>query len=361
MGTLLIAGTEKGAFLLRGDPRSGAPWTVEGPLFKGWKVTASARTRGGPWVLATASRGWGAALQRSTDLDGWTQVEHGPAWPAESGRRLDQIWTVLPGDGERPWWAGVSEAGLFKSEDDGATWRGVEGLNEHPTRSAWVPGAGGLCAHALLVDPADPRRMWVGISAVGVFRSEDSGATWRALNRGVECVLPDEGRAEPPEVGYCVHALAADPRDANRIWRREHRGMYRSDDGGDSWLRLEAGLPSTFGFPLVQDPGTGALYCVPLESDEYRMPAEGRLAVYRSVDGGEQWTEHTRGLPEEPFYGLVLRHAMTVDASGAGGGPAGVYFGTSAGTVHGSVDGGDSWWRLPGVFPRILTLAAYAD
>ena len=348
MGVQVFVGTMKGAFVLRSDDER-SEWSVEGPLFKGWKVTAVARAPGGDYLCATASDVYGPAVHRSRDLREWTQLEQGPAWPEGGERKLKQIWTLLPTDAA--WYAGVDEAGIFQSTDEGASWQPVEALNEHPTRRGWFPGAGGLCAHALLVDPTDAARRWVGISAVGVFRSEDGGASWAGKNAGVPAVIPDK---ETDEIGYCVHALVADPGDPNTIWRRDHLGMFRTRDGGDHWERIENGLPSSFGFPLVLDARTRTLFAVPLESDEYRMPAEGRFEVYRSRDEGDSWEATSRGLPS-PFYGGVLRHAMAVDHLDA----AGVYLGTTAGTVHASFDGGDSWRSLPGVYPRVATVRTF--
>lgn len=351
----LLIGTDKGGFVLRGDP-SRASWTIEGPLFKGWKVTASARDDDGRYMVATASDVYGAALHVSDDLVEWRQIEAGPSWPkpaeGEPERKLNQIWTIVPRGGGR-WLAGVDEAGVFASDDGGETWTGLAGLNEHPTRSGWVPGAGGLCAHAILVDDAT-NRLWCGISAVGVFRSDDGGATWAVKNEGVRAVIEDE---KHKEIGRCVHGLVADPDDANVIYRREHIGMFRSRDGGDTWERIEKGLGSWFGFPISMDRSTRTLYCVPLESDEYRLPTDGKLEVFRSRDGGDSWESASAGLPAGHVYAGVLRGAMDVDHLE----PCGVYFGTTGGTVHVSNDGGDRWTQVPCLLPRIFCVTAFGD
>ena len=332
-------GTEKGAFFLRPE---GASFAMEGPVQPGWRVTTFGRAPGGDYLLAAASGWFGAAIHRSPDLVSWEQVVHGPAWPEGGDSKLNSVWTIA-GVGS-VLYAGVDEAGLFRSDDDGTTWTGVESFNEHRTRPAWQPGAGGLAAHRILADPADLARMWVGVSAVGVFRSDDAGATWVPRNAGVEPAAPDE---EIPEIGYCVHRIVADPGDADRIWRQDHRGVYRTDDGGDHWERIEKGLPAGFGFPIVHDATSGALFVVPQESDEHRMPVNGEFRVFRSTDGGDSWHPSGSGHPEGLMYAGVLRDAMDTDGAG------GVYLGTTAGTVHFTRDGGDTWRALPDVLPRI--------
>ncbi len=351
MGTLLIVGTQKGAWLLRSDERR-AQWQVEGPLFKGWKVTTAARDAKGRTWLGTASDVYGAALHVSRDLRTFEQVERGPAYPQGGERTLEQLWTIVPPGGSGPYgYVGVAHAGLFRSGDDGETWQPVEGLNEHPSRPAWQPGAGGLCAHAVLVDPRDPRRVWVGISAVGVFRSDDGGATWTPKNLGLPIVIEDPAHKD---VGTCVHALQHDPADPDTLWQQNHMGMFRTRDGGERWEKIERGLPSRFGFPLALDRRRRALFALPLESDEYRMPIGGRLRVYRSTDGGDSWHALERGLPDVAYTG-VLRHCLVTD----GHDPCGVYVGTTSGTIHASADGGETWRDLPGSFPRILHLSAW--
>jgi photosystem II stability/assembly factor-like uncharacterized protein len=349
MSVVVIVGTEKGAFIARSDARR-TTWEIEGPVFKGWKVTASARTPGGKYLVATTSFVYGAALQVGTDLKNWRQLETGPAYPQGGGRQLNQIWTIHTG--AKRHYAGVDTAGLFSSDDDGETWQPVAGLNDQPSRRAWSPGAGGLAAHVVLVDPANPSRIWCGISAVGVWRSDDAGRTWALKNDGVRCMIEDK---EFPGIGYCVHGLAQDPQDANRIYRQDHSGMYLTRDGGDRWEKAEEGLASWFGFPVAVDRRSGALFSFPMESDEYRLPVDGKFRVYRSRDRGASWEPLTRGLPTDPTYSAVLRGAMAVD----GADPAGVYVGTTSGEVYVSNNLGDSWQRLPCVLPRILSVEAY--
>ena len=254
MSVTAILGTDKGAFLARSE-QGRSSWTIEEPLFKGWKVTASGRDDTGNCFVATASDVYGPALHVSKDLTNWRQIEKGPAWPKGTDRKLNQIWMLHLGPGR--FYAGVDEAGLFASDDGGESWSSVEALNEHPTRPGWAPGAGGLCAHALLVDPTNTDRVWCGISAVGVFRTDDGGRTWHPKNQGIPTVIEDK---KHKDIGFCVHGLAADPDDADTIYRREHVGMFRSRDGGESWQRIENGLPSWFGFPVAIDRRSRTLF-----------------------------------------------------------------------------------------------------
>jgi photosystem II stability/assembly factor-like uncharacterized protein len=348
----LAVGTQKGAFVFRTDERR-EKWTIDGPLFRGWKVTAFGLDGRGRYLAATASDVYGAALHRSSDLKTWKQIDHGPKLPEGAPGELKQIWFVAETKGVL--YAGVDDAALFSSADGGDSWRVVNGLSNHPSRPAWFPGAGGMCAHSFLADAATARRLWCGISAVGVFRSDDGGATWTPKNQGVPVIIEDKNWKD---IGYCVHAIAHDPANPDVIWRQDHRGMFRTRDGGDSWTRIENGLPSSFGFPLARQARTGSLFSFPLESDEYRLPPEGKLRVFRSRDGGDSWQPLGKGLPTEPAYSGVLRSAMATDDFATG---AGVYFGTTSGEIFASRDDGDSWTALPGSFPRILTVRAFTE
>jgi hypothetical protein len=351
MRVVAIIGTEKGAFVCS----SGADrrqWTLEEPIFKGWRVTATTRTAGGRYLLATASQVYGPGLHESSDLESWKQIEKAPAYPDGGDRKLNQIWT-LRSTPDRVY-AGVDVAGLFTSDDQGLTWAPVPALNDHPTRPAWFPGAGGLCAHVVLVDPRRPERIWCGMSAVGVWRSDDGGASWQAKNEGIRCMIEDR---EYAEIGFCVHGLTHDPDVPDTLYRQDHAGMYRSRNGGDTWENIENGLPGWFGFPIAFDRRTKSLFAVPLESDEYRLPAGGRLAVYRSQNGGDSWEAMTDGLPTEPYYGTVLRGALAVD----GLEQSGVYVGSTAGDVFVSTNVGQTWQRLPFRLPRVLSVAAYVE
>ncbi len=342
----LAVGTMKGAFLFSSEDKR--DWRFEGPLFKGWIVSAFGQAPDGNYLAATASTWYGAALHRSKDLTEWEQIVDGPSYSEEQERKLTQIWRIR-NDGSL--YAGVDEAGLFVSKDSGASWQPVEGLNEHETREGWYPGAGGLCAHAILTDPAT-ERLWCGISAVGVFRSEDGGATWEPRNHGVPKTAENE---EFDGIGFCVHALVQDPEDPDLIWRQDHQGLFRTKDGGDSWHRIEDGLPAGFGFALALDGPSRNLFVIPLESDEYRLPLEGMLRVFRSSDGGDSWAASGSGLPEVPTFAGVLRGAISADDEG------GVYFGTTSGTVHYTTDNGSRWHTLPQILPRVLAVHAFTD
>jgi len=337
----LAVGTEKGSYLLRHD----GEWQVSGPQFPGWKVTAFGRAPDGTYLAGLASNWFGASVHRSPDLVEWEQVENGPSFPEGMDRKLKQIWAFST-NGE-VLYAGVDDAGLFRSDDNGLNWAPVEALNEHSSRKSWYPGAGGMCAHHIL---HDGRRMWVGISAVGVFRSEDDGASFERFDSGVPpTVGPDED--ETTAEGWCVHGLTADPENPNRIWRQDHRGVYRTTDGGDNWERIEEGLPANFGFAIGRDHASGSLFVVPLEADTNRLPVNGHLAAYRSQNDGDAWEVSGKGWPEAAQFTGVLRKSITLDQEG------GVAFGTTGGAVYLSEDTGDTWTALPFAFPRIFTLA----
>jgi photosystem II stability/assembly factor-like uncharacterized protein len=274
---------------------------------------------------------------------------------------MNQLWTLVA-SGKRVY-AGADTAGLFTSDDDGASWKPVPALNDHPTRPNWFPGAGGLCLHSILVSGD---RIWVGISSVGVWRSDDAGKTWALKNKGIRQIIEDE---KFKDIGFCVHGLAMDPKDPTTVYRQDHAGFYISRNGGDTWEAAENGLPegsvgmpgqkkrASFGFPVAVDPHTKNLFIFPLESDEYRMPIEGKFRIFRSRDGGKKWEGLGEGLPTALNFGSVLRGAMAVD----GGKPCGVYVGSTAGQVFASADSGDTWRPLPCTLPRILHVAAYTD
>jgi hypothetical protein len=374
MGVDLLVGTQKGALILRSDSLDGG-WHHEPLRLKGWLVTSFARDAAGRTYAGVTHDVWGACVMASDDLETWEQLEGAPRYAASEvgshshnriigamdpmeqfsagGRHVDQIWKLLAvGD---VLYAGVSEAGVFRSDDRGKTWRVLRGLNEHPNRGTWVAGFGGLCAHSLLVDAQNPDRIWVGISSAGAFRSEDGGETFVGVNEGVS----SSGE------GYCVHALAHDPQDADVIYRQDHRGVYRTRDGGDSWQVIENGLPEsdlgddhicTFGFPVAMDPASQSVFVVPMEGDSFRFPHDGRLTVYRTRNGGDSWQGFSSGLPED-CYTNVLRQALALDQCD----PCGVYFGTTSGSVYGSSDRGESWSRLALDLPKVLSVEAFVS
>ncbi len=334
----VAVGTEKGAYLVEDTPDG---WSVSGPMFPGWKVTAFGETSDGLHLAAVGSNWFGVGIHRSPDFETWEQIESPPAWPEDTGREMSQVWT-LHTDEERIW-AGVAQAGLFTSEDEGVSWEPVKGLNEHRTRDDWQPGLGGLCAHRVLTSPESK---WVAISAVGVFRSDDAGVTWEPKNDGIATVGAPED-APRPEVGYCVHCVAHDPARPSHIWRQDHSGVYRTTNGGDSWHRIEDGLPANFGFVMWRDESSGRLFTIPLEADSNRVPVEGELRAFISDDDGDSWREAGHGWSEAPQFTGVLRGAFDGDNRGT------FCFGTTGGKLWLTGDNGESWQELPSTFPRI--------
>ena len=354
----VLIGTTRGAFLFHSDSAR-RDWKMTGPHLDGWEIYSLAGIGGnghgaGRLFAGTSHFVYGTTIRVSEDLgDNWWQVEDGPRYTQESGFKLNSIWQIVPGHESEPntLFAGVDEAGLFVSRDGGITWREVTGLTHHSTRSQWAPGGGGLCLHTILVDPTNPKRMWIAISAVGVFRTEDGGETWRVRNEGLPQVTTDIPNYE---VGRCVHKIVLDPRDPDTLYMQFHGGVFKSTDAADSWQPIENGLPGNFGFPMVIT-ARGDLFVIPLDSDMQRHVKDGNLRVYRSRDGGENWLPTGRGLPEQPHYVGVLRDALAVDTLD----PAGIYFGTNTGEVFYSSDDGENWSRLPGQFQRITSIKAW--
>jgi photosystem II stability/assembly factor-like uncharacterized protein len=355
---LVLVGTMKGAFLLRS---SGARkrWDVGGPWFPGHSVYAMAYDdrSGKPKLWAgTNSMHWGGVLRTSRDFGrSWTNPEAANVkFPVETGASLKQIWKIRPGRREEPdtLYCGVEPAALFESKDAGETWSLNRGLYEHPHRARWQPGGGGLCLHTILPDEGNEKRLFVAISTGGVYRTDDGGRTWQARNHGVRAqYLPDKY----PEFGQCVHKVVAHPSRPERLFLQNHWGLYRSDDGGDSWKDIARGVPSDFGFCMAMHPhDSETVYIVPIESDEFRCTPEGKLRVYRSRNAGGSWEALTRGLPQKEALECVLRDAMSVDAYN----PAGVYFGNRSGMVYGSADGGTTWSRLIGGLPPVVSVEA---
>src|SRR6266702_6940098 len=324
MAVLLPVGTRKGLFLLRSDDRK--DWELEGPLLPGWPVYhAIVDPRDGVLYAATNSFIYGGTVHRSSDLGrSWERAEE-IGLPEDSGLKLNATWHIEPGS-DSELWLGGDPGVLFRSDDGGLTWDVNRGLLGHPTRERWQPGAGGMCCHSIQV--ADGT-LYVGISAAGAFRSDDGGDSWTPINSNVAAdFMPDKY----PEVGQCVHKLLAHPARADRLWQQNHCGVYRSDDRGESWERLDGnGLPSGFGFALALDPSNPDIaFVIPEESAENRVTSEGRLGVYRTRDGGASWELWSDGLPDRAWV-AVLREGFAYDKDG-------VYFGTQSGSVGAARD-----------------------
>jgi photosystem II stability/assembly factor-like uncharacterized protein len=315
-------------------------------------------------IYASQSSGWfGQVVQRSDDGGRtWDAVGNDFKYDGTPGTHQWYDGTPHPWEFKRVWhfepslsdpdtvYAGVEDAAIFKSTDGGKSWRELPGLRGHGTGSAWQPGAGGLCLHTIVLDPTDDKRLYVAISAAGAFRSDDGGASWRPINRG----LKSEGIPDPDaEVGHCVHRIAMHPSRPGVLFMQKHWDVMRSDDGGDHWREVSGNLPTDFGFAIdvhAHEPET--IYVVPIKSDSEHYPPDGRLRVYRSRSGGEQWEALTEGLPQKDCYVNVLRDAMAVDRLD----PCGIYFGTSGGQVYGSADGGDSWAPIVRDLPPVVSV-----
>lgn len=352
MRTILLVGTKRGLFVFESDAHR-ASWRARGPFLTGREIYhASFDARDGGIWAATDHAVWGAHIHRSPDLGtNWETLEAAPHYSDERG--LKAIWFVTPGlTTTTRLLAGIEPAGLFVSENQGVSWRGVDTLNDHPTNSTWQPAGGGLALHSIIMDPEAPGRIYCALSAGGVYRSDDDGWSWRALNRGVRADFQPQ---RYPEAGQCVHKLLLHPRDNRRLYQVNHCGVYRSDDRAENWIEITAGLPSDFGYALAIDPNdANTLFVIPEESSHMRATVDGKLRVYRSRDAGTSWEALTNGLPQENAYVSVLREGMTSD----GATPCGVYFGTSSGHLFGSNNSGDTWQQIAGYLPRILCVAA---
>ncbi len=348
---LVLLGTKKGAFILDSDVNRRS-WELRGPFCETWPMNHVIADPAAGTIYAGGGNEWfGPAVWKSTDLGAtWSHSSEGMAYPAGE-TPIKSVWSVAPASGCL--YAGVEPAGLFRSDDEGRSWQHVEGLQRHATRPHWQPGGAGLILHSLVPHPDDARQLWVGISAAGVFHTADGGETWEARNRGTRADYNPDGE-KYPEFGQCVHCLVMAPGLPDRLYQQNHCGMYRSDDGGRQWQSIEAGLPSTFGFPAASHPRDPAtLFLVPLNGDVAgRFVPGGKAAVWRTRDRGETWQKLDRGLPDGHVFFGVLRQAMATDRLD----PAGVYFGTSTGAVFASGDEGDSWTCLAEHLPTILSV-----
>ncbi len=363
-GIRVLAGTRKGAFILTSDGNR-AQWDVRGPLFGGWEMYHLTGSPADPDRLyASQSGGWfGQVIQRSDDGGTtWEPVGNQFTYDGTPGTHQWYDGTPHPWEFARVWhlepsltdpdtvYAGVEDAALFRSVDGGQTWQELPGLRDHDSGSSWQPGAGGMCLHTIVQHPADPGRIFVAISSAGVFRTDDAGKTWRPTNRG----LRSEGIPDPDaEVGHCVHRLAMHPSRPDVLFMQKHWDVMRSDDAGESWHEISGDLPSDFGFPIdvhAHEPDT--IYVVPIKSDSEHYPPEGKLRVYRSRTGGNDWEPLTNGLPQRDCYVNVLRDAMAVDSLDS----CGVYFGTTGGQVYASADAGDSWAPIVRDLPAVLSV-----
>ncbi|HEV7210042.1 MAG TPA: exo-alpha-sialidase [Mycobacteriales bacterium] len=363
-GVRVLVGTRKGAFVLTSDGKR-EKWDVAGPHFAGWEIYHVKGSVADPnRVYASQTSGWfGQQIQRSEDGGAtWAPVGNKFSYDGIPGTHQWYDGTPHPWEFARVWhlepsltdpdtvYAGVEDAALFRTTDGGQEWQELSGLREHQSGSQWQPGAGGMCLHTIVLDPAVPGRMYVAISAAGVFRSDDAGTSWRPINRGL---LSDGIPSPAAEVGHCVHRIALHPARPDVLFMQKHWDVMRSDDAGESWQEISGNLPSDFGFPIdvhAHEPDT--VYVVPIKSDSEHFPPEGKLRVYRSRTGGNDWEPLTKGLPQSNCYVNVLRDAMAVDSLDT----CGVYFGTTGGQVYGSADAGDSWAPIVRDLPAVLSV-----
>ncbi|NOT32944.1 MAG: exo-alpha-sialidase [Candidatus Eisenbacteria bacterium] len=363
-GVRVLVGTKKGAFVLTSDAKRDR-WKVEGPHFAGWEIY---HVKGSPLdpnrLYASQCSGWfGQVIQRSND-GGKTWEPVGNAFPYDGtpGTHLWYDGTQHPWEFKRVWhlepsltdadtvYAGIEDAALFRSTDAGKSWQELPGLRAQKG-ALWQPGAGGMGLHTIVLDPANPSRMYIAISAAGVFRTDDAGQSWRPINRGLKSLyeLPDPNA----DVGHCVHRIAMHPTRPDVLFMQKHWDVMRSNDGGESWVEVSGNLPSDFGFPIdvhAHEPET--IYVVPIKSDSEHYPPEGKLRVYRSRTGGNEWEALTNGLPQSDCYVNVLREAMAVDHLD----DCGVYFGTTGGQVYASPNGGDTWAPIVRDLPAVLSV-----
>jgi hypothetical protein len=360
----LLVGTRKGAFVMTSDEKR-ERWDVAGPHFAGWEIYHLNSSRADPdRIYASQSSGWfGQVLQRSNDGGRtWNAVGNQFQYDGTAGTHKWYDGSQHPWEFARVWhlepsptdpdtvYAGVEDAALFKTTDGGESWQELPGVRTHPTGPSWQPGAGGLCLHTILIDPSNPERIFIAISAAGAFRTDDGGKSWRAINQG----LHSEGIPDPKaEVGHCVHRLAVHPSRPDTLFMQKHWDVMRTDDAGESWHEVSGNLPTDFGFAIdvhAHEPET--VYVVPITSDSHHFVPEGKLRVFRSRSGGNEWEPLTKGLPQRDCYVNVLRDAMAIDDLDS----CGVYFGTSGGQVYSSADSGDSWNAIVHDLPPVLSV-----
>jgi photosystem II stability/assembly factor-like uncharacterized protein len=359
-----LVGTRKGAFVLSADGRRDR-WEVSGPHFGGWEIYHLKGSPANPERLyASQSSSWfGQVIQRSNDGGkSWEAVGNKFAYDGPTGThqwydgtphpwQFARVWHLEPSPADADTvYAGVEDAALFRTTDGGHTWQELPGLRTHESGHLWQPGAGGMCLHTILLDPSHAGRMFVAISAAGVFRTDDGGKTWGPMNRG----LRSEQIPNPTaEVGHCVHRIAMHRSRPGVLFMQKHWDVMRSDDAGESWREISGNLPTDFGFPIdvhAHEPET--IYVVPIKSDSEHYPPDGKLRVYRSRDGGPEWEPLTQGLPQRNCYVNVLRDAMAVDTLD----PCGIYFGTTGGQVFVSPNGGDSWMPIVEHLPAVVSV-----
>ena len=360
----VLAGTRKGAFILTSDGKR-EKWAVSEPHFPGWEMYHIKGSPADPNRLyASQSTGWhGQMVQRSDDGGAtWNPIDNKFLYDGVPGTHQWYDGTPHPWEFKRVWhfepsltdpdtvYAGVEDAAIFKTTDAGKSWHELAGLRGHGSGPQWQPGAGGMCLHTIVLDPKDPQRIFVAISAAGAFRTDDGGVTWKPINKGLHSkYIPDP----TAEVGHCVHRIALHKSNPNRLYMQKHWDVMRSDDAGDSWTKVSGNLPTDFGFVIdvhAHEPET--IFIVPIKSDSQHFPLDGKLQVYRSKVGGNEWEAMTKGLPQGDCYVNVLREAMAVDTMDE----CGVYFGTTGGQIYASADGGDSWKAIVQDLPPVLSV-----
>jgi len=352
--TYLLVGTRKGLFILESDAER-RTWSQRGPFCETWPIQHAIADPATGAIYAGGGNEWfGPAVWKSTDLgESWTHYSEGMAYE-EGQDPVKTVWSLAASHGRL--YAGVEPAGLFASDDQGQSWSHVKGLRDHPSRDHWHPGGGGLILHSLVPHPHDDRQLWVGISAAGVFHTSDGGESWAPRNQGTRAdFLPEEMRY--PEYGQCVHCLVMAPGTPDRLYQQNHCGMYRSDDGGKSWESIEAGLPSSFGFPAATHPrDADTLFLLPLNGDiQGRYVPDAKVAVWRTRDAGKSWQALRNGLPQENAFVNVLRQAMAADRHDQ----AGIYFGTTSGSLYASADEGEHWQCIAEQLPGISSVETF--